>query len=140
MALKEKGIACYCPLRKVSRRWSDRIKVVEEPLFKSYVFVKIEDNERTAVRMTKGVVNFVYSNGKPAILRQTQIEKIKHIIDSYPRIELFKVNVDERKPNSILETAKPTEGNPDVRRKFSFQINGSQYILSAIADKELVFQ
>ncbi|HRX93358.1 MAG TPA: transcription termination/antitermination NusG family protein, partial [Chitinophagaceae bacterium] len=37
---KEKGLESYCPLNKVRRKWSDRMKIVEEPLFKSYVFVK----------------------------------------------------------------------------------------------------
>jgi transcription antitermination factor NusG len=41
--LEEKGIECYCPLNKVHRKWSDRIKIVEEPLFKSYVFVKLTE-------------------------------------------------------------------------------------------------
>jgi len=57
--LKDKGIECYCPLNKVHRKWSDRIKTVEEPLFKSYVFVKVEDADRTKVRLTNGGVNFV---------------------------------------------------------------------------------
>ena len=71
--LLEKGIESYCPLNKVRRKWSDRIKVVEEPLFKSYVFVKIGDEHRTEVRMTTGVVNFVYWNGKPAVIREKEI-------------------------------------------------------------------
>ncbi len=57
--LMQKGIESYCPLNKVRRRWSDRIKLVEEPLFKSYVFVKTDEAGRTPVRMTDGVVNFV---------------------------------------------------------------------------------
>ena len=50
--LVEKGFESYCPLNKVRRKWSDRMKIVEEPLFKSYVFVKVTDEDRTAVRMT----------------------------------------------------------------------------------------
>ena len=43
-AFTEKGVESYCPLNKVRRKWSDRIKTVEEPLFKSYVFVKVNDD------------------------------------------------------------------------------------------------
>ena len=64
--LQGKGIESYCPLNKVRRKWSDRIKTIEEPLFKSYVFVKIDEEARTNVRMTDGVINFVYWNGKPS--------------------------------------------------------------------------
>ena len=56
----EKGWESYCPLNKVEKQWSDRIKVVEEPLFKSYVFIRLQEEEASAVRMVNGVVNFVY--------------------------------------------------------------------------------
>jgi len=79
--LVQKGIEVYCPLNKVRRRWSDRIKTIEEPLFKSYVFVRISDEERTGVRMTNGVVNFVYWNGKPALIKEKEIQTIKLFLD-----------------------------------------------------------
>jgi transcription antitermination factor NusG len=52
LLLQEKGVESYCPLNKVKRKWSDRVKIIEEPLFKSYVFVKVSDDEKTTVRMT----------------------------------------------------------------------------------------
>ena len=66
--LLQKGVESYCPLNKVRRKWSDRIKIIEEPLFKSYVFVKVAESDRTEIRMTDGVINFVYWNGKPAVM------------------------------------------------------------------------
>ena len=42
--LSEAGYTVYCPLQKVRRQWSDRTKVVEEPLFKSYLFIQIEES------------------------------------------------------------------------------------------------
>ena len=68
-SLVNKGIEAYCPLNKVRRKWSDRMKTIEEPLFKSYVFVKVEDAGMTEVRFVDGVLNYVYWNGKPAIVR-----------------------------------------------------------------------
>ena len=53
------------------------MKVVEEPLFKSYVFVKVSDDDRTAVRMTNGAINFVYWDGKPAVIKEKEIIAIK---------------------------------------------------------------
>ena len=58
--LKENGVESYCPVNKVRRKWSDRMKIVEEPLFKSHVFVKVNDTDKTKVRMTNGVLPFVY--------------------------------------------------------------------------------
>ena len=86
--LEQKGIESYCPLNKVRRKWSDRMKTVEEPLFKSYVFVKIEDAGRTEVRMTDGVINFVYWDGKPAIVKDKEIQIIRHFLDEYENVQL----------------------------------------------------
>lgn len=91
--LLQKGIESYCPLNKVRRKWSDRMKTVEEPLFKSYVFVKISDEERTSVRMTNGVVNFVYWNGKPAIIKEKEIQTIKRFLDEYENVEVVKMEL-----------------------------------------------
>lgn len=75
--LIRKGIESWCPLQKVERQWSDRKKIVEEPLFKSYVFVRIDDTERSKVLMTDGALNFVYYLGKPAVIKDEEVENIK---------------------------------------------------------------
>ena len=96
--LQEKGTKSYCPLNKVRRKWSDRVKLVEEPLFKSYVFVKISDGDRTAVRMTPGVINFVYWEGKPAVIKEKEIATIRRFLDEYENVELqtMPLKVDQR--------------------------------------------
>lgn len=76
-ALIRKGIESWCPLQKVERQWSDRKKVIEDPLFKSYVFVHIDDTERSKVLMTDGVLNFVYYLGKPAVIKHEEVDLIK---------------------------------------------------------------
>jgi transcription antitermination factor NusG len=81
----ERQIESYCPLHRVHRKWSDRIKIVEEPLFKSYVFVCITEAEKTAVRMINGVVNFVYWLGKPAIIKGREIEIIRRFLNEYEK-------------------------------------------------------
>ena len=86
--LTDKGIESYCPLNKVRRQWSDRVKVVEEPLFKSYVFVHVNEGERTAVRLTNGAINFIYWNGKPAQVRDKEITNIKRFLDEHEEVEL----------------------------------------------------
>lgn len=91
--LAEKGIESYCPLNKIRRKWSDRLKLVEEPLFKSYVFVKVEDADRTAVRMTPGVLNFVYWDGKPAVIREKEIQAIRRFLDEYENVEIIPMDL-----------------------------------------------
>jgi transcription antitermination factor NusG len=94
--LSEKGIESYCPLNKVRRQWSDRIKVVEEPLFKSYVFVRVNEAERTAVRLINGAINFIYWNGKPAHIREKEIATIRKFLDEHEDVELIPMQL---KPN-----------------------------------------
>jgi transcription antitermination factor NusG len=91
--LQGKGIESYCPLNKVRRKWSDRIKTIEEPLFKSYVFVKIDEEARTNVRMTDGVINFVYWNGKPAMVKEKEIQVIKQFLGEYENVSAIKIDL-----------------------------------------------
>ena len=96
--LTEKGVESYCPLNKVRRKWSDRVKLVEEPLFKSYAFVKVNDEDRSIVRMTPGVINFVYWQGKPAVIKEKEINAIKRFLDEYENVEVqpLEVKVNQR--------------------------------------------
>lgn len=83
----EKGWESYCPLNKVEKQWSDRLKIVEEPLFKSYVFVRITEDQLNDIRMINGVVNFVYWLGKPAVVRDGDIHKIRRFLNEYTNIQ-----------------------------------------------------
>ncbi len=84
--LSEKGVEAYCPLNRVRKKWSDRVKWVEEPLFKSYVFVKVEETEQTKVRFINGVLNFVYLLGKPEIIKDKEIEIIRKFLNEYDEV------------------------------------------------------
>jgi transcription antitermination factor NusG len=79
------------------------MKLVEEPLFKSYVFVKVEEDNKIDVRMTDGVVNFVYWNGKPAIIKEREIETIKKFLNEHFDVTAIKL---ELKPDQkVVVTA-----------------------------------
>jgi len=75
-----KGVECWCPLKKTEKQWSDRKKIVEEPLFTSYVFVRVKETEKSTVLMTDGILNFVYYVGKPAVIRDQEIDTIKKFL------------------------------------------------------------
>ena len=75
--LLQKGLNSWCPVQKTERQWSDRKKIVEVPLFTSYVFVNITPEERLNVLQTDGVLNFVHYLGKPAVIRDEEIALIK---------------------------------------------------------------
>jgi transcription antitermination factor NusG len=96
--LERKGIESYCPLNKVQRQWSDRKKIVMEPLFQSYVFVNVAAGEHLGVRETSGVLNFVYWLQKPAVIRAEEIEMIKRFLNEYHhvQVERSQVSVHDR--------------------------------------------
>jgi transcription antitermination factor NusG len=136
--LTEKGVESYCPLNKVRRKWSDRIKIVEEPLFKSYVFVKVSDDDRTAVRMTNGAINFVYWNGKPAVIKEKEIVAIKRFLNEYENVEAVPVNLKVNQRVRVTNgTLMDQEGKVlDIRHKTAkVAIDSLGYILVAYIDR-----
>jgi len=94
--LKENGIHSYCPLSKVKKKWSDRYKVVSEPLFKSYVFVQIPEQSISAVRQVNGVVNFVYWNGKRAIIRDDEMDQIRKFLNDFNEVAVEPIRVQPK--------------------------------------------
>lgn len=98
--LTEKGMEAYCPLNRVRKKWSDRMKWVEEPLFKSYVFIKVPEEEQSNVRMVNGVVNYVYWLGKPAVIKENEIDIIRKFLNDYDEVEA--VPLELKKDNRIL--------------------------------------
>lgn len=97
--LDDAGIDHYCPLNKVMRQWSDRKKVVQEPLFKGYVFVQVADDEKFKVLQVHGILNFVYWLGKPATIRDNEIDTIKRFLNEFGSIEILKT---ELKPDKTV--------------------------------------
>jgi transcription antitermination factor NusG len=85
--LQTQKINSFCPTIKTKHRWVDRTKVVDLPLFASYLFVNADPKEQLMVRQTMGVVNFVSHCGKPATITDSEIERIKSLIDSHENIE-----------------------------------------------------
>lgn len=100
--LTKLNIENYCPLNRVLKQWSDRKKVVEEPLFTSYVFVKITERQMTQVRMTLGVVNFVYWLGKPAVISPVEIQTIQEFLIQYLNVRLEPILLHVRDTIKIL--------------------------------------
>jgi transcription antitermination factor NusG len=86
--LTDKGIENYCPLNKVTRQWSDRKKIVIEPLFKGYVFVCIEGVDKWDLKKVYGVLNYVHWLGKPAVVKNKDIEMIRKFLNEFTDVEV----------------------------------------------------
>lgn len=88
----------YCPINRVVKQWSDRRKVVEEPLFTTYVFVKASESELADLKRTDGVIGLVYWLNKPARIPDREIDAIRVFLLEYINVTLHKttINVSDR--------------------------------------------
>ncbi len=87
-ALINKGLQAYLPLHRQQKQWSDRKKWVEEPLIKSYLFVKINEQQKTEVLITKGISRFIYFSNTIATMPERQIEDLKLLLANTTDIEV----------------------------------------------------
>lgn len=87
--LEAKGVECFLPLYESMRRWKDRKKLVELALFPSYVFVRIDAQERLRVLEAPGMVRLVSFNGAPAPLPTADIETLRRGLDELVHAEPY---------------------------------------------------
>jgi transcription antitermination factor NusG len=92
--LTRKRIDNFCPLNSVVRQWADRKKMVDEPLFTSYVFVHAAPADLGLIKQTDGILNFVYWLGKPAVIRDEEITTIKDFLQNHKNVQLEKIDVN----------------------------------------------
>jgi transcription termination/antitermination protein NusG len=80
--LRSRGFAPYCPTQKVRRRYSDRMKMIDAPMFPGYVFCQFDVHKKLPVISTPGVDYIVgFSNGPIAIPEQ-ELVNVRRLIDS----------------------------------------------------------
>ncbi len=85
--LVEKRVESFLPLTKQLRKWKDRKKWVEMPLFSGYVFVNIDLKDRLQALQTHGVVRMVSFGGVPAVIPDWQIEQLNKILQEGTSIQ-----------------------------------------------------
>jgi transcription antitermination factor NusG len=79
--LQKNGVEVFCPLVKLKKNWSDRTKIVETPLFNSYVFVNLSEKDRNVVFNVPGVIRYLFWLKKPAIVKDSEIESLKAVLN-----------------------------------------------------------
>jgi transcription termination/antitermination protein NusG len=116
--LDSKKIENYCPLQKSERTWSDRKKIILEPLFKSYVLVRLASKAHIPVLQTDGVLGFVTFQGKPAVIRDEEIDLVKQFLKEYANVQVEPFDVGINDEVTII-------GGPLMQQKGQVQeVNG----------------
>lgn len=108
--LKAKGLTSYLPLQTVYRRWSDRLKPINEPIFSCYLFVYIPLCERLKILETDGVVHLVSFNGHPSPIPEKQINSIRFIIEKIRSVKQVNFFVPGKKVRIRQGILKGIEG------------------------------
>jgi len=81
-ALQTVGVQTFVPLYPVRRRWSDRVKEIDAPLFPGYVLGRFAMPDRLKVMRTPGVVRIVGFGGVPARIGDREIDNVRLAVES----------------------------------------------------------
>ncbi len=87
--LLDDGVETFLPVHLSPRKWSDRVKMVEVPLFSSYIFVKTTDPELRKLLKVPGIVRIVFHAGNPAVIRDREIIAIRTFLEKAKEKELI---------------------------------------------------
>ena len=120
--LTEQSIQNYLPLIKTVRQWSDRRKIVELPLFPSYLFVHINDKEYFHVIKTQGIVKFIIFENRRIVVPDYQIEAIRKYI------ETGEESIDNPENYSVGKIVRVTRGSMKGLTGKLVQILGKQRV------------
>jgi transcription antitermination factor NusG len=82
LSLSSKGLDTFLPEYRTQRRWSDRFKTIDCPLFPGYVFCRIDLNHRMPILSTPGFLCIVSSGAKPAPIDEIEIAGIQEVVGS----------------------------------------------------------
>ena len=87
--LRKKGIETFLPLRTITRHWSDRVKQIEEPIFKGYLFVQIPLRKRLEVLQTHGSVRLIGFNDRPAPVSEKELNAVRRFVQEEISVDPF---------------------------------------------------
>lgn len=101
--LEKGGYTVYCPLVKSLRKWSDRKKKVQIPMFTSYVFIYMTERDHATVMRDPGVLFFIFWLGKLAIVKDHEIAAIREIVANAEDIKVSALKVTKGQMIRIKE-------------------------------------
>lgn len=139
--LSNKGFEVYLPLQTTIKQWSDRKKKVEEPLFKSYVFVNIQyEKEHVDVLNTLGVVKFIKIGRELTPIRGEIIKAIQLSLEHFDELQTSSEQFSINQPVEVI--AGPLQGYRGIiaeqhgNRYFAIQIEqlGTHLLLKVPAN------
>jgi transcription antitermination factor NusG len=80
--LEDKGYELFLPMYSEQRRWSDRVKQIDIPLFPGYVFCRLDSHDRVPVLQSPGVVQIVGNGNLPIPIAEEEIDAVRNVLKS----------------------------------------------------------
>lgn len=112
--LTRKLIENYCPLIRTVKKINNVRKIVLEPLFTSFVFVRMNKTELHKLKSIDRIISVVCWMQKPAVIKDIEIEMIKKFLNAYKNIELEKTGVITNEiVKIVIEPVSENERNSD---------------------------
>lgn len=91
--LFDMDIEHYLPLQRTRRKWSDRMKWVDVPLFRSYIFVRIFPEQYNKVLAVNSIVRFIAFESKAVVIPDYQVDSIKLLLNQGSELEVTRENL-----------------------------------------------
>ena len=88
-ALTEKNIESFTPTVLLKKKWSDRVKLIEQPFFKGYCFAKFPIKDKILIVSQRGVVNIVNFRNKYISVQDSVIDSLKILVENKVKIDPY---------------------------------------------------
>jgi transcriptional antiterminator RfaH len=128
-SLHSHGVPHWLPTMKVRRRWSDRWKEIEVPLFSSYLFAEVGSEGWASLLQIPGILTVVKTGRDPAWIRQEQMADLRHAIE---RLRLGEEIHEVVQVFELGEKVRVTEGPMAGLVGVIREIRGSRRLLVGI--------
>jgi len=95
--LKLRAFESFLPIHKVKRKWSDRVKIVEEPLYRGYIFVRCKKVEiYDLIKTIFGLISVVVHDKEPAFIKNKDIELIRQFLSKAEGEQIHSENIESK--------------------------------------------
>jgi transcription antitermination factor NusG len=105
----------YCPTTTVIKQWSDRKKKVQEPVFTSYIFAKVNETQRQDILKDPSIVSSVFWLKRPVIIRDNEIQAIKHFLEDFSEAKISTRDIS--KGDRAVINSGPFRGEEGIVRE-----------------------
>lgn len=113
----------YLPLRKTLKQWSDRKKMVVEPVFKSYIFVKVKKDDIKKILPIDGILKVINFGNIPQKIPENQVVFLKLLLESPDEIEIHSTLQKGDKVRVVQGPLSGAEGYLSSNDAKNFKIN-----------------